>query len=54
MDHARDKQPTEPPTKYRDGFHLIPTSPPIRYDITSSNSPETSFTDTIYQISTQD
>jgi len=57
MSYNRNPSPTSPPTKHRDGFHLIPTSPPIHYDVTSTTNPPSNknhFTDITYQVSTQD
>ena len=51
MSAARDPSPTAPPTKHRDGFHLISNNP-VEYDIdlTLSNH----FTDITYKISVED
>ncbi len=51
MSAARNPSPTAPPTKHRDGFNLIPSSP-INYniDLTSIHK----FTDITYKISEED
>lgn len=51
MSAARDPSPTAPPSKKRDGFHLIPSSPIIYdLDLTSTHG----FTDITYKISQND
>lgn len=51
MSAARNPSPTAPPTKKRDGFHLI-SSEPIRYDIDLTATHN--FTDITLKISQQD
>jgi len=51
MSAARDPSRTAPPTKHRDGFHLIPTTP-IHYDLDETF--KYTFTDITLRISTQD
>lgn len=51
MAAARSSNKNAPPTKLRDGFHLI-SNKPIEYDI--RNDPNKLFTDITYQISTAD
>eukprot|EP00551_Chaetoceros_affinis_P007839 CAMPEP_0203674236 /NCGR_PEP_ID=MMETSP0090-20130426/15425_1 /ASSEMBLY_ACC=CAM_ASM_001088 /TAXON_ID=426623 /ORGANISM="Chaetoceros affinis, Strain CCMP159" /LENGTH=317 /DNA_ID=CAMNT_0050540061 /DNA_START=33 /DNA_END=983 /DNA_ORIENTATION=+ len=51
MSAARNPSPTAPPTKLRDGFHLIPSTPIIYdVDLTSTHN----FTDITYKISQSD
>lgn len=45
----RTDLPNPPPTKHRDGFHLIPKEP-IRYDVVDDHG----FTDVTYRVSTSD
>eukprot|EP00521_Asterionellopsis_glacialis_P018151 CAMPEP_0195300058 /NCGR_PEP_ID=MMETSP0707-20130614/26671_1 /TAXON_ID=33640 /ORGANISM="Asterionellopsis glacialis, Strain CCMP134" /LENGTH=294 /DNA_ID=CAMNT_0040362631 /DNA_START=83 /DNA_END=964 /DNA_ORIENTATION=- len=49
MSAARDVSKTAPPTKNRDGFSLIPTTP-VHYDLV----PDQKFVDITYHISTED
>lgn len=51
MSAARDPSPTAPPTKTRDGFHLIPSTP-IQYDIDLTSKYK--FTDITFKISQKD
>jgi len=51
MSAARNPSPTAPPTKKRDGFHLISNSP-IEYDIDHTSAHN--FTDITYKISIED
>mmetsp|Transcript_25538 Transcript_25538/g.37770 ORF Transcript_25538/g.37770 Transcript_25538/m.37770 type:complete len:330 (-) Transcript_25538:149-1138(-) len=53
MSAARDPSRTARPTKHRDGFHLIPTTP-IHYDIDLTSTPSYTFTDITFKISTSD
>jgi len=51
MSAARKASKTAPPTKDRDGFHLIPKTP-INYDLDLTT--QYGFTDITYQVSTRD
>jgi len=51
MSAARKSSKTAPPTKHRDGFHLIPATP-IVYDVDLTS--ESGYTDITYKISTSD
>ena len=57
MSAARDPSPTAPPTRTRDGFDLIPTTP-IHYDQSITRLSDQhhcyTFTDIIYEKSSQD
>lgn len=53
MSAARDPSKTAPPTKTRDGFHLIPTTP-IHYDVDLTSTPSLNLKDITCKISTSD
>ena len=53
MSAARSKQKNAPPTKHRDGFHLI-SNKPIQYDEVYNDKHQKKFTDITYKISSVD
>ena len=53
MSASRNTSKTAPPTKRRDGFHLIPTTH-IHYDLDLTSTNENKFKDITFQISTSE
>eukprot|EP00586_Coscinodiscus_wailesii_P015210 CAMPEP_0172510452 /NCGR_PEP_ID=MMETSP1066-20121228/228562_1 /TAXON_ID=671091 /ORGANISM="Coscinodiscus wailesii, Strain CCMP2513" /LENGTH=328 /DNA_ID=CAMNT_0013289389 /DNA_START=44 /DNA_END=1030 /DNA_ORIENTATION=- len=53
MSAAKSKERNAPPTKHRDGFHLIPATP-IHYEHDLTKTPTHSFSDITYKVSTSD